>query len=91
MSGKLLLDLLQVEKLGRGLGDGGESGFELLAVFFEFLDMFVFELVDHHLLLFLGLSEEVVPVLVELLVLQDMGLFHFLSFLCLLQLHLLSL
>lgn len=78
LAGKLLLDLLEVEELGRLFECEGQLLLEEAAVLLEIADVFVLERANRLLVLLLNLGERLVPTLVEVLVLHQVGLLHFL-------------
>jgi len=79
--GHLFLNLAQVKQLSRLLILGREDSLQVLTVLFELLGVALFQSQDLVLVIGLSLLELVVPVLVKVLVLLDMGLFAFLALL----------
>jgi len=79
LSCELALDGLQVEELSRQLEGEGELLLEHLAVLLEVTDVALFKGPDGLLVLLLNLSEGIVPPLVEVLVLHQVGLLNLFS------------
>jgi hypothetical protein len=84
LSGKLLLNLLKVEKLGRLLEGEGKFLLEKLSVLLKVANVAILECADGLLVLLLDLTEGLVPALVEVLVFHEVSLFYFFSLTCLL-------
>ena len=83
--GEVLLDLLEVEELGAELEGEGELVAEDLAVALDLCGVALLELGEGLGVLLLGLEEVLVPLLVELLVLLDVGLLALLALLGLVE------
>jgi hypothetical protein len=81
LSGHLLLDLAQVEQLSGRFVQRGQFCLQLLSVLLKLLSVSLFEGEDLVLVIGLSLLELVVPMLVEVLVLLDVGLLALLSLL----------
>ena len=76
--GQVGLNLAQVEQLSRELESQRKSLFQVLTVLTQLLGLPILQIRDFHLIFLLGLLKDCVPVLVELLVLLDVGLLDFL-------------
>ena len=81
--GQLLLDLLQVEQLSRLLESQGQPLLENLSVLLQVAHVALLKSADRLLVLLLNLRQRVVPALVEVLVLHEMGLLYLLALTCL--------
>lgn len=80
LSSKLLLDLLQVKKLGTQLEGKWKLSFELLTVFLKLANMSLLKSTDGLLVLLFDLCKGFVPSLVEVLVLHEVRMFYLFSF-----------
>ena len=76
---ELALDSLQVEQLSRELEGEGELLLKHLAVLLEVPDVALFKGSYSLLVLLLDLGQGIVPTLVEVLVLHQVGLLHLFS------------
>lgn len=82
---KALLDLLLVQKLRAEFKSKWQLFLQQLSVFFDLLSVSILELAEGLSVLLLSVEEILVPLLVELLVLLNMGLFTLFSLLCLIE------
>lgn len=82
---KTLLDFLLVQKFRAKLKSQWQLLFKHLAVLFYLLGVAVFQLTQGLSVFLLSVKEVLVPLLIELLVLFDMGLFALLPLLCLIE------
>jgi hypothetical protein len=74
LAGKLALDSLQVQKFSAQLEGQGKLLLEHLSILFKIANVSLLESADRLLILRLDLREGLVPALVEILVLHQMGL-----------------
>lgn len=83
--GKIVLDLLHVQKLRAELESQWELITQDLSIALDLDGMSVFELTKSLGIFFLGLKQIFIPLLIEFLVLLDMSLFAFFSLLSLVE------
>jgi hypothetical protein len=83
--GEVVLDLLLVEKLSTVFESEGQFLFEIVAVRLKLKSMLVLELAEGLSVLLLGLEKILIPLLIEFLILLNMGLLALLSLLSLIE------